>query len=123
MFYYTNFIQETNTWWLRRVRPLWLGSIALWAYWLFHRYYFFGKHAVQGQRSVSEEENLRRAEHNKNNFGFQFTYRPTLERSRKRQIMELLGDNYDHAVAFEDRLIDIATFEDMQAHIDQENDY
>ncbi len=37
--------------------------------------------------------------------------------------MELLGDNYDHAVAFEDRLIDIASFEDMQAHIDQENDY
>lgn len=123
MFYYTNFIQETNTWWLRRVRPLWLGSIAIWAYWLFHRYYFFGKHAVQGQRSVSEEENLRRAEHNKRNFGFQFTYTPTLERSRKRQIMELLGENYDHAVAFEDRLIDIATFEDMQAHIDEENDY
>ena len=31
MFYYTNFIQETNTWWLRRVRPLWLGAWGVWA--------------------------------------------------------------------------------------------
>jgi hypothetical protein len=78
MFYYTNFIQETNTWWLRRVRPLWLGSIALWAYWLFHRYYFFGKMAAKNQRAVSEEENQRRAQLNKGNFGFQFQYVPTL---------------------------------------------
>jgi hypothetical protein len=123
MFYYTNFIQETNAWWLRRVRPLWLGSIALWAYWLFHRYYFFGKHAVQSQRKASEQENSRRAALNKGDFGFQFQYKPTLERSRKRQIMELLGDNYDHSIAFEDRLIDIATFEQLQATIDEENDY
>jgi hypothetical protein len=37
--------------------------------------------------------------------------------------MELLGDNYDHSIAFEDRLIDIATFEQLQATIDEENDY
>lgn len=43
MFYYTNFIMETNTWWLRRVRPLWMGAAAIYFYWLFHRYYFFGK--------------------------------------------------------------------------------
>jgi hypothetical protein len=38
-------------------------------------------------------------------------------------IMELLGENYDQAVKFEDRLIDVGTFEQMQAKIDEENDY
>lgn len=123
MFYYTNFIQETNTWWLRRVRPIWLGGWAIWAYYVFHKYYFFGKLAVKSQRSVSEEENQRRAQINKKNLGFQFQYVPTLERSRKKQIMQLLGDNYDVAVKFEDRLIDHATFEQLQARIDEENDY
>jgi len=43
MFYYTNFILETNQWWLRRVRPIWMLGAGLYAYWIFHRYYFFGK--------------------------------------------------------------------------------
>lgn len=72
---------------------------------------------------MSEEENQRRAQINKKNLGFQFQYVPTLERSRKKQIMQLLGDNYDVAVKFEDRLIDHATFEQLQARIDEENDY
>jgi len=55
MFYYTNFIAETNNWWLRRVRPIWMGAVAIWAYWLFHRYYFFGKWVVKNQRAVSED--------------------------------------------------------------------
>jgi hypothetical protein len=54
MFYYTNFIAETNAWWLRRVRPVWMVGFTLWAYWLFHRYYFFGKMAAKNQRAVSE---------------------------------------------------------------------
>jgi hypothetical protein len=74
MFYYTNFIAETNAWWLRRVRPLWLGGFAVWFYWMFHRYYFFGKHSVQGQRKATVEENQRRAAHNKAYFGFQPKY-------------------------------------------------
>jgi hypothetical protein len=37
--------------------------------------------------------------------------------------MDLLGENYDAAVPFENRLIDIATFEQLQAKIDEENDY
>jgi hypothetical protein len=37
--------------------------------------------------------------------------------------MSLLGENYDAAVKFEDRLIDAASFEQLQARIDEENDY
>jgi hypothetical protein len=87
MFYYTNFIAETNAWWLRRVRPIWIAGVAIWAYALFHRYYFFGKEAVKSQRRETEAENLRRAQHNKHNYGFVTQYQPTLERSRKKQIM------------------------------------
>ena len=32
--------------------------------------------------------------------------------------MQLLGNDYDTAVNFEDRLLDIATFEELQAKID-----
>lgn len=87
MFYYTNFIAETNTWWLRRVRPIWMLGVTVWAYWLFHRYYFFGKMAVKNQRAAGEQENKRRAELNKRDLGFAFSYQPTLERSRKKLIM------------------------------------
>ena len=87
MFYYTNFIAETNAWWLRRVRPIWIGGAVIFCYWAFHRYYFFGKEAVKKQRLYSEEEHLRRAALNKHNYGFQFKYQPTLERSRKKMIM------------------------------------
>ena len=50
MFYYTNFIAETNAWWLRRVRPVWMGATAILIYAIFHRYYFFGKEAAKAQR-------------------------------------------------------------------------
>ena len=68
-------------------------------------------------------ENKRRADHNRSNFGFQPYYKPTLERSRKRMIMDLLGEKYDHAIAFENRIEAISSFEEMQEKIDAENDY
>jgi hypothetical protein len=37
--------------------------------------------------------------------------------------MELLGENYDVAIPFEDRFIDVGTFEQLQEKIDKENDY
>lgn len=123
MFYYTNFIAETNAWWLRRVRPIWMGATVIWAYAIFHRYYFFGKEAVKAQRGETVAENKRRAEHNRSHFGFQTRYEPTLERSRKKMIMNLLGDKYDQAIAFENRVEAVATFEALQAKIDEENDY
>jgi hypothetical protein len=92
MFYYTNFIMETNQWWLRRVRPLWMGAFGIWAYWIFHRYYFFGKEATKHSRRQTEDELLRRAAHNKRQFGYGMDYyTPTLERSRKKLIMEAMG--------------------------------
>lgn len=68
-------------------------------------------------------ENKRRAEHNRNHFGFQVQYNPTLERSRKKMIMELLGDKYDRAIEFENRIEGVSGFEELQAQIDAENDY
>ena len=56
MFYYTNFIVETNVWWLRRVRPVWMGATALICYYFFHRYYFFGKEAVRSRRKLTPEQ-------------------------------------------------------------------
>lgn len=123
MFYYTNFIAETNAWWLRRVRPIWIGAFVIWGYAIFHRYYFFGKEAVKAQRGETIAENKRRADHNRSHFGFHDKYTPTLERSRKKMIMELLGDKYDQAVAFENRVEAVGTFEALQARIDEENDY
>lgn len=38
-------------------------------------------------------------------------------------IKSLLGDKYDQAIQFEDRMLDVATFEELQAKIDNENDY
>ena len=56
MFYYTNFIVETNTWWLRRLRPIWMGAAFVIMYYYFHRYYFFGKLATKSANKLSPEE-------------------------------------------------------------------
>lgn len=78
MFYYTNFIVETNTWWLRRVRPYWMGITAIYFYWLFHRYYFFGKDTTMIMNRYTEEERRKMAELNKRSFGYGHYYKPTL---------------------------------------------
>lgn len=110
MFYYTNFIVETNTWWLRRVRPVWMGLTAIYFYWLFHRYYFFGKDTTMMLNRYSEEERRKMAELNKRNFGYGVYYQPTLERSRKKQIMEAMGADYDRAVESENRYLVLHNF-------------
>ena len=123
MFYYTNFIVETNTWWLRRVRPIWMGATFVWMYWLFHRYYFFGKEATKSLNKFSEEERQQMAKLNKRKFGYGVYYEPTLERSRKKQIMEAMGASYDRAVLSEDRYMVLKSFEELEAKINAENDY
>ena len=87
MFYYTNFIVETNTWWLRRVRPIWMGATFIYMYWIFHRYYFFGKDTTKSLGRFSEQERANMAKLNKRSFGYGAYYEPTLEKSRKKQIM------------------------------------
>jgi hypothetical protein len=67
---------------------------------------------------------LRRAAHNKRHFGYgQDYYTPTLERSRKKMIMEVMGEDYDRAVLSEDRWLCIRSLDEVQSIIDAENDY
>ena len=67
--------------------------------------------------------NLKRAAFNKRNYGFNPRYEPTLERSRKRQILEAMGESYDPAVLPEERYTFIVTMEEMHKRIEEENDY
>ena len=123
MFYYTNFIQETNTWWLRRVRPVWMGASALLIYFFFHRYYFFGKEAVRSRRKISPEDQEAMAQLNKRNFGFGSHYQPTWEKSRKKQIMDVMGEHYDFAVESENEFLMYNDFAEYDAAIAEENEY
>ena len=123
MFYYTNFIVETNTWWLRRVRPIWMGATAVYIYWLFHRYYFFGKDTTKSLNRFNEKERENMAQLNKRNFGYGVYYQPTLERSRKKQILEAMGNSYDRACESEDRFLVMRDFEELAGKIEAENDY
>ena len=43
VFFYTNFAAETNVWWIRRVRPIWMTTLATGGIILLYRYYFYGK--------------------------------------------------------------------------------
>ena len=47
VFFYTNFAAETNVWWLRRVRPVWMTALAIGLTGLSYRYLFYGK--IQAQ--------------------------------------------------------------------------
>jgi hypothetical protein len=55
-----------------------LGTAA-WAYYLFQRYYFFGKNATKSNIRAGEAELIRRASVNKRHFGYGNDYYvPTL---------------------------------------------
>ena len=43
VYFYTNYAAETNAWWLRRVRPVWMTALALGLGALGYRYHYFGK--------------------------------------------------------------------------------
>ncbi|CAK66541.1 unnamed protein product (macronuclear) [Paramecium tetraurelia] len=69
VYQWTNFVWETNAWWLRRIRPfIVLGGVAFTAFYG-GRYYFFGKWAYYKQRQFSEAELVAQAEVNKRNWG------------------------------------------------------
>lgn len=63
------------------------------------------------------------AQLNKRNFGYGVYYQPTLQRSRKKQIMDAMGANYDRAIESEDRYLVMTTFEQLEAKLKAENDY
>ena len=50
-------------------------------------------------------------------------YTPTLEKSRKKQIMEARGESYDRAVLCEDRWLCLRSLDEVAARIEAENDY
>jgi len=54
-FHYTNFMFESNAWWLRRVRPVWMTVVGVWGMWIYYRYYFFGKIQANWMDYESEE--------------------------------------------------------------------
>ncbi|EGR33545.1 hypothetical protein IMG5_049820 [Ichthyophthirius multifiliis] len=101
VFHYTNFVVETNVWWLRRFRPLYLAAGAIYGYWLFDRYYFFGKNATKDIRKDSDQVWEQRAQINKRNWGYGATYKPTLERSMKKVLYA--DPNYKYAEEWPER--------------------
>eukprot|EP01017_Pseudomicrothorax_dubius_P035511 TRINITY_DN497_c0_g1_i1.p1 TRINITY_DN497_c0_g1~~TRINITY_DN497_c0_g1_i1.p1 ORF type:complete len:162 (+),score=48.62 TRINITY_DN497_c0_g1_i1:28-513(+) len=121
VYHYTNFVAETNVWWLRRIRPLWMTAVGLFLFANAYRYYFHGKIAAYWRKVIPEEEWVRRAELDKRNWGYNAIYRPTIARSRKRVIMELLGDQYRPAEDYSAR----ATIETrtVQQIMDEENNW
>eukprot|EP01016_Furgasonia_blochmanni_P025145 TRINITY_DN270_c0_g1_i1.p1 TRINITY_DN270_c0_g1~~TRINITY_DN270_c0_g1_i1.p1 ORF type:complete len:217 (+),score=59.71 TRINITY_DN270_c0_g1_i1:3-653(+) len=105
VFHWTNFVVETNQWWIRRVRPVWMGAGAIWIYWVFRRYYFFGKDAANHNARFSDEEWTRRAAENKRNWGYHANYKPELARSRKKLMLETLGDKYEYPLPWAERFM------------------
>ena len=114
VFHYTNFVFETNAWWLRRVRPVWGTALGIWLYAIMYRYYFFGKIQAYWQTTIPDEEWQRRAQENKRDWGYNAIYRPTLARSKKRQLMEALGSDYKFADTYAERfMIETRTLEQI----------
>ncbi len=117
MFYYTNFIVETNVWWLRRIRPIWMGACTIMGLFYLYRYYFFGKWAAVNSRALTPQQHQERAEFNKRNYGYNSFYKPTYEKSRKKQIMEVMGSDYDYAFKFEDRHLVLRNCDELDRRI------
>ena len=85
VFHYTNFVAETNAWWCRRVRPLWLVPTLVFIGGAAYRYMFFGKIQAYKNKLKTEEEMIAFAEINKRSYGYNSFYDGgDLERSRKR---------------------------------------
>lgn len=103
VYHYTNFVFETNAWWLRRVRPIWAGALTLWLTGILYRYYFFGKIKSLWNKYIPEEEWIKRAQENKRDWGYNAVYKPTLARSTKKAMLETLGENYRYPEAWPER--------------------
>ena len=56
VFFYTNFVAETNAWWIRRVRPVWMIGVSAMGFFIYYRYYFFGKVQSNFMDFIPDEE-------------------------------------------------------------------
>lgn len=111
VYHHTNFVAETNTWWLRRIRPVFISISSGWCpQWLgfsgwdtaitsIKRFLQHGTTSLLKPFSSKEQKKIKGTRLNRN-YGFNSYYKPTLERSRKKQIMDALGDDYQHAEPF-----------------------
>ena len=100
-----------------------MGAFALICYYYFHRYYFFGKEAVLSRRKHTPEALESMAQLNKRNFGFGAHYQPTWEKSRRKQIMDVMGEQYDFAIESENMYLLHKDWEDYDACVAEENEY
>ena len=55
VFHNTNFVMP-NAWWIRRVRPLWMGAIGITVTYLVYRYHFWGKWAAQRHEKMTQQQ-------------------------------------------------------------------
>ncbi len=52
---------ETNAWWLRRVRPVWMTVVGAGCFWIYYRYYFYGKIQSNWMDRIPEETQIQLA--------------------------------------------------------------
>ena len=94
VYHYTNLVMETNAWWVRRVRPAWATFLLVTGGFCYYRYKMMGKLAVIREARMTPEERKKVAELNKRPWGFDNTYKPTLEISLKKKLREELGGKF-----------------------------
>ncbi|EAR99761.1 transmembrane protein, putative (macronuclear) [Tetrahymena thermophila SB210] len=119
VFHYTNFVQETNAWWLRRVRPVYCTVLAYYGWWLYDRYYLFGKNATQDIRKDTTEVWEKRAALNKRNWGYNAHYKPELERSMKKVLYA--DPNYKFPIEWPERYM--AETKTLEQVMDEEENW
>ena len=65
VFHYTNFMWETNAWWIRRVRPVWAFTLLSGIGFVYYRYKMMGKLMVMREDYLGKEKNMELAALNK----------------------------------------------------------
>ena len=83
VFHYTNFVVETNAWWLKRIRPLWMSTAALVIGLATFRYGYFHKIQTNAERRLSPEIQQEYADLNKRHWGYNQYYEPKLYSSNR----------------------------------------
>ena len=87
-------------------------------YFIFYRYYFFGKIQSNWMDKIPEEKQEKLASINKRNWGYDTHYEPTLDISMRKKIRESLGKDYKLIPKFEFYQVENRTIEEV---IEEEN--
>ena len=91
VFFYTNYAAETNAWWLKRIRPLWIFPVIGISCYKYYRVVYYAKNQIEkeDETEVSKLEFL--ANEYKGDFGYHRDYKPKLQKSMKKKLREELG--------------------------------